>query len=120
MQKPSKIYLDDTLQTYTFKEIPGAVITDIAEEDTETGMHVELLKIQYDGCTEFVVISDKKGRGNTLQYKTEKTAQKKYDAFIAEERKDIVALLQAAEETAEDWEGFKKEALTGYKQWKRV
>jgi len=118
--KANKIYLDDTFTSYTFKEIPGAVITDICDERLPTGMHMELFEVVYEGLTAFVVMTDTNGKGSTTQYKSRKTAQSKYDKIYASEMVKVANIFEEAESAAEEWEAFRKEAVSDYKKWKKV
>lgn len=111
----TKIYLDSEMKTYTYAETPGAVITDIQVDRLENGAHLELFKVQYNGLkTVYVVLIDRDGNGETLEYKTKKSAQDKYNKLLE------VTAFSAGEWDAEEWGNFRFQALKDGKKWKKI
>ncbi len=106
-----KIYMDDTMRTYSFIECPDAVITDILKEDLTT-VELELYKVVYKKLATVYIVSQKwKDGGETFEFKTKKAAQRKYDALLEAE------LLAMAEWDAEEWDSFREIAKKDYQKW---
>jgi hypothetical protein len=108
-----KVYMDKTEKTYSFIECPDAVITDILKEDLTT-VELELYKVVYKKLATVYIVSRKEHDcGETFEYKTKKSAQKKYDVLLEAE------LLAMAEWDAEEWESFREVAKKDYQKWEK-
>jgi len=108
-----KVYIDETGKTYSFIECPDAVITDILKEDLTT-VELELYKVVYKKLATVYIVSRKEHDcGETFEYKTKKSAQKKYDALLEAE------LLAMAEWDAEEWNSFREVAKKDYQKWEK-
>ncbi|MCK9576669.1 MAG: hypothetical protein M0R51_12170 [Clostridia bacterium] len=108
-----KVYMDETMKVYSFMECPDAVITDMLKDDLIT-VELELYKVVYrELATVYIVSRKEQDCGETFEYKTKKSALKKYTALLEAE------LMARAEWDAEEWNNFREAAKQDYQKWEK-